>query len=218
MGGLVGGWVSVCGGGLYLTLHCHHQNDSTLRMTAVWAISVFYQLTWFKSEDSALKPQLLRKVVSWHWTCLLTSWALYHGACLLDSSRPVQKYINSDINTRKKRRRKKRKKACWPRFVHLNLTAGACAYHCHCRMFTSLSVGDFLIFVVSEQGKCAAWVGTIQFCLLVSGTQNMQNIHPIRIACSRHKIVWNLGVKMMSPVQRHKIIRKIANLGVIIFK
>ena len=43
-------------GRLYLTLHCHHQNDSALRWVSVWAIIMFHTLSGAKSQRQC--PQM----------------------------------------------------------------------------------------------------------------------------------------------------------------
>ena len=76
--------------------------------------------------------------------------------------------------------------------------------------------GDFQIFVVSGQEKHAASIGIICF---FKGYPENAKYSPDKtcMSCSSHKIVWKLvylGGKMMSLDQTHKIVMKVANLGV----
>ena len=66
--------------GLYLTLHCHHQNDIALRWAAMWVILMFHLLWRAKSqyivhitttsERGTLVFSLIRKAGSLHKFCL----------------------------------------------------------------------------------------------------------------------------------------------------
>ena len=75
---------------------------------------------------------------------------------------------------------------------------------------------DFQIFDVFDQSKHDVTIGTIHS---LKGTPKKAKYPPNKncISCSKQKNVWKLvyfGVKMKSLVQKHRIIRDIAYLGV----
>ena len=78
------------------------------------------------------------------------------------------------------------------------------------------SFGDFLIFVVSGQEKCAVLISIIHYFL---GYPEITKylLNKSCLSCLSHKIVGKLaylGVKMMSHNQKDKIIMKVASIGV----
>ena len=107
----------------------------------------------------------------------------------------------------------------------LKKAVGKDSIHCrHCRIFLRLSIlGNFQIFLVPDQGKCAALIDTISvsscccFCFFMWYQEKAKYLPDKNcISCSRHKIVLRLayfGVKMTSLFQEHKTVRKAAYLG-----
>ena len=91
--------------------------------------------------------------------------------------------------------------------------------------FLHMSIfGNFPIFVVSGQVKCAVLIGTILFSFSFffwGGISYLENTkYPLDkncVSCSGHKVVWKLayrGVKMVSFIQEQKIVMKVAYLSV----
>ena len=82
-----------------------------------------------------------------------------------------------------------------------------------------LIFGDFQIFVVSGQGKCAASIGTTTSHFVFIEYPEIAKCPPDKngVSCSRHKLVRKLaylGVKMSSLYQKDKIITRVANINV----